>query len=33
MSDEMKLESADGLLLQQMASLRDIIDNNSDWIW
>ena len=33
MSDQMKLESADGLLLQEMASLRDIIDNNSDWIW
>lgn len=33
MSDEMKSQSADGNLLREMASLRDIIDNNSDWIW
>jgi len=33
MSDEMQFQSADSHLLREMASLRDIIDNNSDWLW
>ncbi len=33
MSDEIQYPSAEGNLLREMASLRDIIDNNSDWIW
>lgn len=33
MSDEIQYPSTEGNLLREMASLRDIIDNNSDWIW
>jgi len=33
MSDEIQYLSTEGNLLREMASLRDIIDNNSDWIW
>jgi len=33
MSDEIKNQSIERNLLREMASLRDIIDNNSDWIW
>src|SRR5471032_2220532 len=33
MADEIQFQSAEGHLLREMASLRDIIDNNSDWIW
>ncbi|MFZ4832897.1 diguanylate cyclase [Rouxiella sp. Mn2063] len=33
MSDEIKTQSVERNLLREMASLRDIIDNNSDWIW